>query len=998
MNIGPAVLGLLCCLFSGALSHAQGVSYVFGRVIDPSNAIVPGASITVVNQDSGFRRVTETGPDGTFAVSSLQGGLYKVMVRKEGFVGMVRFDVKIGALQPARADFKLTVGAVQETITVEGEPVRLGVDDSAIGVRVLHDDIRRMPNGRGVLGLLELSPGTNVTPATRGESGQFTANGQRPNANYFTVDGASANTGVTAGGLPAQATGGVLPAMSAFGSLDSLLPLEAIDEFRVETSTMAGSLGRLPGASVALHSRSGSNQVHGSVTYRIRHEITAANDWFANYSGEGRAPLRLHDVAPSIGGPIRRDHTFFFLSFQHMALRGPYVSRQPVPSMETRESSPDWVRPALDLFPVPNGASLGGGLASWYGRNIRPSQLDSGMARIDHALTSRATLFARYNDSPSSNQFGATQVNRLDLRFRSLTMGLNLRPTARITADLRVNESQSEAQSTWSRFGQSAPGCDLAPLTSYLFPNASPCNSLVRFLIGGVGQVVNGREGDRRQRQFQVVESTAATLGAHSVRFGADYRRIVPIRRDAAGVLSAIADDMTALSDKKNLWLGSSEAVDASTEVSELSVWLQDTWQISRRLTVTGGLRWEYNPSPDPAGSPYFFNPGSGTFVDEHRTLWPVVYTNLAPRIGAAWRITRSGNTVLRGGGGLFYDSSLSIATDLINSGPLNITRFLSGRAGLFSSILSYGFEPELRLPRLGQWNVTLDRALGRTGAISIGYVGSKGERLIRREIGGAGNTATAIFAVTTNHGMSAYEGLQVQYVRRVSQGLQALVSYTWSHSLDNDSSDSALVWAGPGAAAERDHASSDFDLRHTLTAALTYELPRRFKGWAIDGMLRARSGFPVTILMNEQYEGIPLANAFRPDRLPGERLWIDDPGSPGGRRINPAAFAAPAPGLQGSLGRNSLTGFGMSQLDLAVRRDWRWKDRGTIELRLEAFNALNQANFADPVRYLNSPVFGQSNSMLNLMLGSGSPASGLAPVLQSGGARNLQATFRLRF
>src|SRR5205085_2751070 len=148
----------------------------------------------------------------------------------------------------------------------------------------------------------------------------------------------------------------------AFGSLDSLIPVEAIDEFRVQTANTPGELGRLPGARISLTSRSGSNDFHGGVTYRIRHELLAANDWFANVSGEGRAPLRLHDVAPSFGGPVRRDRTFFFLSYQHMALRGPYVSRQPVPSVATRDASPDWVRPALDLFPAPNGASLGSGL------------------------------------------------------------------------------------------------------------------------------------------------------------------------------------------------------------------------------------------------------------------------------------------------------------------------------------------------------------------------------------------------------------------------------------------------------------------------------------------------------------------------------------------------------------------------------------------------------------------------------------------------------------
>ena len=236
----------------------------------------------------------------------------------------------------------------------------------------------------------------------------------------------------------------------------------------------------------------------------------------------------------------------------------------------------------------------------------------------------------------------------------------------------------------------------------------------MRFSIGGVGQVVTGREGTRRQRQFQTVESTAWKAGSHTVRFGADYRRMVPIRRDATGVLSAIADDITSLTDKKNLWLGSSPAVSAATEVTELSLWAQDTWQISPRIVITPGLRWELNPSPAAAPSTYFLDPQTGTFFDRNnRPLWPVPYTNFAPRLGGAWRVRKSGRTVLRAGGGLFYDSSLSIATDLINSGPFNITQFTNGIHGLVSSLLSYAFSPNLQLPRLTEWNFTLDQALG---------------------------------------------------------------------------------------------------------------------------------------------------------------------------------------------------------------------------------------------------------------------------------------------
>jgi Carboxypeptidase regulatory-like domain len=1008
MKAGPLVAVLLAHLVCSPPAWAQRSAYIHGLVRDPSQAVVPEAAITIVNQESGFRRVTRTASDGGYAVGSLDSGVYKITVRKDGFRTMIRFNVMVANLEAARVDFTLSVGAVQETITVEGTAPLPGQEDTAIGVRVFRVDIQRLPlNGRGILSLLELSPGTNVTPATRGEAGQFTANGQRPNANYFTVDGASANTGVTAGGVPAQATGGVLPAMSAFGSLDSLLPVEAVDEFRVQTSNAVSEIGRLPGANVALTSRSGSNDFHGSAVYRFRNEVLAANDWFANVSGERRGPLRLHDIAPSFGGPIHRDHTFFFLSYQHMTLRGSYVSNQPVPSDATRAAALYWVQPALALYPQANGPDLGSGLAAWYGRNVRPSQLDSGLARVDHALTSRATLFARYNDSPSFNEFGSTQINRLDLRFQSLTLGLNLRPGTRWTLDLRGNESQAEAQSSWAPAGQAnSSGCDLEPMTSFLFPAAGTCNALVRFSIGGVGQVVTGHEGTRRQRQFQFVESTAWKAGSHTVRFGADYRRMVPIRRDATGVFSAIADDITSLTDKRNLWLGTSPAVSSASEVKELSLWAQDTWQISPRVVITPGLRWELNPSPSAAPNTFFLDPQTGTVFDRNNLpLWPVAYSNFAPRLGAAWRVRKSGRTVFRAGGGLFYDSSMSIATDLINGGPFNITQLTNSIHGFVSSLLSYAFTPNLRLPRLTEWNFTLDQALGAHDVLSMGYVGSKGRRLFRREVGGPGNTDTALFAVTTNDGVSQYQGLQVQYRRRVLQGLQSLVSYSWSHSLDNDSSDAFLMWAGPGAVPARDHSSSDFDLRHSLTAALTYELPVRpagsarwLGGWAIDGLVRVRSGFPLSVLVNEQYQGIALANAFRPDRILNQPIWLDDAAAPGGRRLNRAAFQAAKAGTQGTLGRNSIPGFGMGQVDLALRREFHWQERKVIQVRLEAFNALNQANFADPVKFLSSAVFGQSTSMLNLMLGTGSPGSGLSPILQTGGPRSLQATVRFRF
>jgi len=303
------------------------------------------------------------------------------------------------------------------------------------------------------------------------------------------------------------------------------------------------------------------------------------------------------------------------------------------------------------------------------------------------------------------------------------------------------------------------------------------------------------------------------------------------------------------------------------------------------------------------------------------------------------------------------------------------------------------------------EWNVTLDRALSTHDVVSVGYVGSAGHGLIRRELGGAGSSPTSLVALTTNNGASNYQGLQAQYRRRVMEGFEALVSYSWSHSMDDDSSDAFLLWAGGGANAWRDRASSDFDLRHSINGALTYTFARKrtgaarfLGGWSADTVFRARSGFPISVLENEQYQGVGLANAFRPNLMPGQPVWVPDGRAPGGKRINAAAFYAADPGVQGNLGRNSITGFGMSQVDLALRREFRWGEHRSLQVRMEAFNAFNKANFADPIKYLSSPVFGLSTSMLNLMLGTGSPGSGLSPILQTGGARSLQASVRWRF
>jgi Carboxypeptidase regulatory-like domain/TonB dependent receptor-like, beta-barrel len=994
---------LVLAVFATLPLLADNYTHVSGLIVDPSAASVPGAIVTVVNEDTGLRRVTQSQSDGGYIVSSLQPGVYKITVRKPGFRTMIRFGVKLTESQPARADFKLVVGSLQETVTVEGSAPLLSSDDVSVSTLVNRDEIEHLPlNVGGLLTLLELAPGTLVTPATRGEAGQFTVNGQRPNTHYFMVDGVSANSGVGGGGLPAQSTGGTLPGMTAFGSLDSLVSLDALEELRVQTSTTMSEFGRLPGAQISLLSRSGTNEMHGSLLYGYRNEVLGANDWFANRHGDGRAPQREHEFATTLGGPVWRDHTFFFLSYEGMRLRQPFVYNQPVPTLDARENALPWARPLLSLLPEPNGADLGNSLAEWTAGISRPARLDTGAIRLDHAFSSRVTGFARYSESPSSTKFGSNPVNTLDLRSRSVTLGINLRARPNLVFDLRLNASNAKANSVWQPAG-SLPACAFEVTTSFFLIPPGNCAYLIRLSIAGVGQVVTGSEGQRRQSQYQISPAGNWNIRTHTIRFGADYRRLAPLRDDATPSLSILADTVADLTTSSNFWDSKAPQQTISAVLKEISLFAQDTWRLSRRLTATYGLRWEISPAPHPgAGSIFLDSQGSPTTF---QAIWPATYANFAPRFGLAYQLTNRGRTVIRGGMGFYYDSSLSLATDLLNHGPLNVSQYNSARNAPFNLQLTFGFPSDLRLPLVKQWNASIEQAFSDRDVLSVGYIGSSGADLIRRELGGAGSTSSLLVGLSTNHGSSEYHALQAQYRRRLSRGLQALVSYAWSHSIDNSSADSSLFWAGSSLTPAQDRASSDFDVRQSFSAAFTYETQRTannswWRGWAIDGTFRARTGFPINVLESEQYQGIGYEN-FRPNRFGSQPVWISDSSAPGGRRINRDAFrklpSTATPG-QGNLGRNALTGFGMSQLDLALRREFFVKEQRSLQLRIEAFNALNHANFADPIRFLSSPLFGQSPSMLNLMLGTGSPSSGLAPIFQAGGARSARIVLRFKF
>ena len=970
---------------------AQQRAQVSGAIADATGAILAGAQVSVVNEANGIRRVTHSNQEGAYAIGSLQPGSYKITVRRDGFQTVARLGVDLDKNRAARLDFTLPLGSMQEVITIEGAPPLVNTEDGAVGTTVDRDLLENLPlNGHSLQALFDLSPGVVATPATAGESGQFAVNGQRANTNYFYVDGVSANTGVSGAGLPGEFAGSTMPGMSAIGSLHNLVTLEEVQEVRVQTSSFAPEFGRMPGAQISVTTGSGSNTLHGSLFENFRHERLSASDWFANSAGFPRGKLRVNDLGAALGGPLQRNRTFFLASYEYLSLRQPETWRLSVPSLAVRNSTVRNTSMLLNAFPIPNGPNLGNGQALLTAQSSRPSRLSTASLRLDQSVGSRATVFARYTEGPSATQFGFFDLNDARFRWRSLTLGATAVLTGTLTNDARVNIGQASVKSSWmeNSFGGSQP----PDLASILPPLNSGQNAVYGFSIGGLGQFLSGGNGTSRQGQLYLADTMSLSGVKHQIRFGVQYQRLTPNRDQTAVSELGSYSSLRGLLNGEPMLVTTALAGQASSVIEAFSAFAQDTWRIGSRANVTYGSRWEVTPPPALRALPLVT-----TALAE--PVWPTRYTQFAPRLGVAYRLTPEGSFVVRAGAGVFYDLGFGSATDLVNGAPYNSWRAVSAplsSAFAFRS-LRYGFAPNLRLPRSFEWNVAIERQLAGTGVATISYVGSAGHNLLRREAYLQPDAVLSETILATNHGLSDYHALQAQYRRRLARGLRGVATYTWSHSIDNGSWDSSLMLVYPGAA-RQDHGSSNFDVRHSATLAMAYELPGPLRGWSADGILRTRTGFPIDILSVENTLGLAFDNVIRPDLAPGAPIWLRDSGAPGGRRLNRNAFSLPDGLIQGSLGRNAVAGFGMYQIDLGLRKQFVLLGDRSLQLRAEAFNVTNHVTFADPVRYLSSGLFGQSTSLLSMMLGTGSPRSGLTPAFQAGGPRSIQLSLQFRF
>ncbi len=735
----------------------------------------------------------------------------------------------------------------------------------------------------------------------------------------------------------------------------------------------------------------------------------------------------------------------------------------------------------MNAFPLPNGPEVldpngnHQGIAQFNGSYSDPGTLDAYSLRVDHKFNDKLNLFGRYNYSPSKlsdRGIGGTAplstVFPATITTQTGTLGATWAISAAAANDFRFNYSSTDASSTTrldSFWGA-------VPLSTLPFPSPFTAQNghffFTVFSLAPYQGLSAGANAHNQQRQLNILDSVSLQKGSHSLKFGIDYRRLSPPLAPPAYTQQALFFDIPSAETGTTFESAVDSSLPGTFLFRNLGAFAQDTWHILPRLPMTYGLRWDVDFAPSTIRGPNFnsvtgFNLGalsnlalapSGT--PPYKTKWG----NLAPRIGLAYQLSESQRwqTVLRGGFGVFYDLASSEAGNGAVFGssvsyPFGSTNFFFGAnfpltpadaapapiAPPNANSILFASDPNLKLPYTLQWNFAVEQALGSQQTLSASYVGAAGRRLIQ--------TAAIVFPnpnlfeaqLVTNAGTSDYDALQLQFQRRLSRGLQALASYSWSHSLDTASAGSLQSGSNAllGSNTNLNRGPSDFDVRNALSIALTYDVPvpkgnvfanAILRGWSTENIIQARSAPPVDVVYGNLQ---PLSNFFlttpRPDVVAGVPLYLYGPQYPGGKAINNTLgavaggcsdgnpsigpFCSPPidpntgfPVSQGNLARNALRGFGATQWDFAVHREFIIHESLKLQFRAEMFNVLNHPNFGPPSGNLGGPSspnsqFGQSTQMLGRSLAGGQLGAGaFDPLYQLGGPRSIQFALKLFF
>lgn len=686
-------------------SFAQsGEATLAGVVEDPSGALIPNAPVRITNVDTGITVNSKSNGRGLFTVSGLTPGRYSLHAQHDGFAGVEINNITLNVGDQRRFEVKLPLSQSQQVVQVDGDTETINTSNATVSTVIDREFVNDIPlNGRSFQTLILLAPGVVTSSPQGGDDGEFSINGQRTNANYYMLDGLSANN--QASQLSGSATAGMSPNATALGTTQAILPVDALQEFRIATSTFPAEFGRQPGGSINFQSRSGTNRYHGGLFDYVRNNAFDANNWFNTYTTPiiARPAEHQNDFGGFVGGPLGipklfsgRDRLFFFFAYEGMRVILPQAATvYYVPSNGTystgtasdprylnmRANAPAALRPALNAFPLPNCTvarnpqcvdGVANGLSPYLFSSSTPGSLNTIAGRTDAQVTPRIRLFARYNDSTSSTVSYLTSGPDLvttTQRSSAYVLGADFAFHGSLLNTLRLQYAPSSRVINYSL----APLGGAQPVNLQTMQGLPALGGETQLIVetsggGEVGKIYTLNYG-ARQFQPNGVDTFSWAHGAHFFKAGVDYRQTRVYMDDGKLARGPGAyyfyESPTQMVGNEPQEIETFNTVRQDPTTRNLGLFFQDEWRIHKRLTLSLGLRWDVNPPPTISGAQQYTytgditKPSTMALSQLGAPLYKTTYTNVQPRFGTAYVAhDQSGHmTVVRGGIGLYYDT-----------------------------------------------------------------------------------------------------------------------------------------------------------------------------------------------------------------------------------------------------------------------------------------------------------------------------------------------------
>ncbi|MBI4474384.1 MAG: TonB-dependent receptor [Acidobacteria bacterium] len=1025
---------VLLLLFLPTPLLAQTTSTILGTVRDTSRAVIPGVLITATHVGTNISRTVITDELGNYVIPFLAVGEYEVTGELAGFQKAIR-RIVLQVDQRARVDLSLEVGAFTQIAEVVAETALLKTDSSEIGAVIENKRIVELPlNGRNFIALNALDAGAATRTGARGS--------------YFQLFGGNYSFSGSPGDSSTYSADGIAMKGQGDARVTMKITIDTIQEFKQQQGLFSAESGG-GGGNVNVVTKGGSNEFHWSAWEFLRNSAFDARNFF----DVDKPPFKLNQFGATVGGPLAKDRTFFFGSYEGTRSRKSVGQIFSVPSLEDRNGDfrgrrtiydpatirpdpgrpgqfirdpfpnnvipPDRIDPVarriLDLmFPLPNQPGRALNLQAPLRNEVDEDQFT---VRVDHRFSNKNTVFVRYTltDPRRYNTTFAQLPNYADYwntRAQNVAITDTHVLSSRIVNELRVgfNRMYQYLVSTETRNMPEVLG--ITGTQGHVYPGPPTISISGYNRTAALGNTPNNRAEDT----FQLIDNVSYTLRNHALGFGVDFKKLRENGGNASGsrgsftfsqrftTLPGVANTGEAMADfllgyptNASVGLGN-----GYTNIRQFlsAFYIKDDWQVSPRLTLNLGVRYEYfSPLTEVRDRIPSFDYVRGELVPVgqggvSRNLYEKDWNNFAPRFGFAYQPFGNAKTVLRGGYGVFYSAPMPYMGWSAGSGTLlqsanvvsdptfpNITIGNAFPQNLLQVSRSVTLmNRNLRTPYNQQWTLGLQREIVKEFVLDVSYVGNKGTKLIsgsqkniNQAIPGPGAVAArrpyptfSNISMFESDGLSIYHGLRSGLQRRFTGGFSLNVSHTWSKMIDVTGT---AFLAESGNNAKRDvrnrraeRGRSIFDARQRFVVSYVLELPFEgplLGGWQVSGVTTLQTGTPVDTGVNFDSANTGSTGDSRPDLIGNPN---NGPKTPQ-QWFNVNAFARPPQFSFGNAGKNIITGPGINNFDFSLSKNFRVRESGQIQFRAEVFNLMNHANFDAPNATFGNAQFGAISS-----------------------------------